>query len=128
MRILGLTFAGSASEHRSEMSLFLRETLRLDQVAVDGVEADLFGLPDGSQFAVASPSGMGDTARSIGFLVDDLDEALVVLSNAGVRVGDTTENAGARYAHFRAPDDHLYELVERKDLAGNPVVRSRIQG
>jgi hypothetical protein len=114
MRILGLTFAGTASQHRSEMSLFLRETLHLEQVAVDGVEADLFSLPDGSQFAVASPGGMGETARSIGFLVDDLDDALIVLANAGVHVGEKTENAGARYAHFRAPDDHLYELVERK--------------
>jgi hypothetical protein len=114
MRILGLTFAGTASEHRDEMSRFLRDVLGLQPVSVDGVEADLFSLPDGSEFAVASPGGMGDTARSIGFLVDNLDDALTVLARAGSQVGVTTENAGARYAHFRAPDNQLYELVERK--------------
>lgn len=115
MRILGLMFAGTASEHREEMSLFVRQVLQLEQIAVDGVEADLFSLPDGSRFAVASPGGMGDTTRSVGFLVDDLDDALTVLSNAGTQIGEATENAESRYAHFRAPDGQLYELIEHKD-------------
>jgi catechol 2,3-dioxygenase-like lactoylglutathione lyase family enzyme len=114
MRILGLTFAGTATDRRGEMSRFLIETLHLQPITVDGVEADLFGLPDGSQFAVASPGGMGATARSIGFLVDDLDQARAELAGAQVQVGPAAENAGARYAHFRAPDGQLYELVESK--------------
>lgn len=117
MRVLGLIFAGSATARRSDMTRFLRETLGLQPVEVGGVEADLFRLPDGSQFAVSSPGGMGETDRAIGFLVDDLDDALTVLSTAGFVPGGVTENARERYAHFRAPDNQLYELVERKNAA-----------
>lgn len=120
MRILGLTFAGSSTPHRPEMARFLRNTLALPVSRVEGVEADLFDLPDGSVFAVASPGGMGDTARSVGFLVDDLDAAGRALREAGVETGPVGENARDRYLHFRAPDGELYELVERKGDAGRP--------
>ena len=97
---------------------FLSDTLSLPLVHVDGVEADLFGLPDGSTFAVASPGGMGDTTRSVGFLVDDLEVAAADLREAGVEVGPMGENTRERYLHFRAPDRELHELVERKvDIA-----------
>jgi glyoxylase I family protein len=77
------------------------------------VEADLFELPDGSSFAVASPGGMGDSARSLGFLVTSLDEAVAVLNAAGIGTDEPTSNDFERYVHFTAPDGHLYELVER---------------
>jgi glyoxylase I family protein len=118
MRILGLTFAGSSTPDRAPMVALLRDTLSMTSASVDGVEADLFELPDGSTFAVASPEGMGDTVRSIGFLVDDLDAAAAVLRDAGVPVGPVGENARDRYLHFRAPDHQLYELVERKSSPG----------
>lgn len=114
MRILGLAFAGTSTPHRSQMAGFLGETLTLPRIRVDGVEADLFELPDGSTFAVASPGGMGDTPRSVGFLVEDLDTAAADLREAGVAVGPISENERERYLHFRAPDCELYELVERK--------------
>ena len=114
MRILGLVFAGTSTPHRSQMADFLGDTLGISRVQVDGVEADLFELPDGSTFAVASPGGMGDTPRSIGFLVEDLDVAAADLREAGVEVGPVSENERERYLHFRAPDRELYELVERK--------------
>jgi catechol 2,3-dioxygenase-like lactoylglutathione lyase family enzyme len=112
MRILGLVFAGTSTPRRSEMINFLSDTLSLPLVQVDGVEADLFGLPDGSIFAVASPGGMGDTTRSVGFLVDDLEAAAADLREAGVEVSPIGENRRERYLHFRAPDSELYELVE----------------
>jgi catechol 2,3-dioxygenase-like lactoylglutathione lyase family enzyme len=112
MRILGLTFAGTATNHRAEMSRFVTETLSLQRVQVGGVEADMFVLPDGSHFAVADPRGMGATTRSIGFAVANLDEAVAELRAAGVDVDEPAENERQRYVHFRAPDDKLYELVE----------------
>jgi catechol 2,3-dioxygenase-like lactoylglutathione lyase family enzyme len=112
VRILGLVFAGTATGARAEMTTFLSETLGLQSVEIDGVEADAFPLPDGSMFAVADPRGMGDTSRSIGFRVDDLDGAIGELRLAGVEVGAVAENAVGRYVHFRAPDGKLYELVE----------------
>jgi len=97
------------------MVRFVRETLGLEQVEVSGVEADLFELPDGARFAVAGPRGMGDTSRSVGFLVESLDQAIAELRAAGVEVGDDVgENDQIRYVHFRAPDGKLYELIEQR--------------
>jgi len=99
------------------MTAFVRDVLSMTPVAIDGVEADVFELPDGSTFAVSSPGGMGRTSRSIGFLVDDLTSAAAVLQAAGHSVGAVSENARERYFHFRGPDQQLYELVERKTEA-----------
>jgi hypothetical protein len=115
MRILGLAFAGTSTSRRTAMTSFLADTLLLPRVDVAGVEADLFELPDGSSFAVSSPGGMGDTPRSLGFLVADLEAAAADLRDAGVEVGPVSENARERYLHFRAPDAQLYELVQRTD-------------
>jgi catechol 2,3-dioxygenase-like lactoylglutathione lyase family enzyme len=106
MRILGLVFAGSSTDRRAEMVRFASDVLGLEPVALAGAEAD------GSWFAVAGPGGMGDTARSIGFLVADLDAAIAELEAAGVEVDAPAANDRHRYVHFRAPDGRLYELVE----------------
>ena len=115
MQILGLTFAGTATTHRAEMTRFL-ETLGLERVAVGGVDADMFALPDGAVFAVADPGRMGETRRSIGFLVDSLEDAISELRAAGVEVDEPAENDRDRYVHFRAPDGALYELVEQRPV------------
>jgi len=99
------------------MAAFARDVLGLQPIQVDGVEADLYTLPDGSHFAVSGPGGMGDTQRSIGFEVDDLDAAVGELRAAGYAVDEPAENAQQRYVHFRAPDGQLYELVEDRSGA-----------
>jgi glyoxylase I family protein len=114
VQILGLTFAGSSSDRRPEMAAFVENVLGVPRTAVAGIEADLFDLPDGSRFAVASAGVMG-TERTIGFLVADVDAALAELRQAGVETDDEiSENAEYRYVHLRAPDGGLYELVERR--------------
>ena len=114
MKIQGIVFAGTGTAYRLEMAAFVRDVLGLSPAHVTGVEADLFDLPDGSSFAVASPQGMGATSRSVGFLVDDIEAAVQELRAAGAHVDDDiTENSRERYVHFRAPDGQLYELVER---------------
>jgi catechol 2,3-dioxygenase-like lactoylglutathione lyase family enzyme len=112
VRLLGLVFVGTATENREEMVEFVRATLGLERVEDSGVEADLFELPDGSRVAVAGTGSMGETSRSIGFLVSSLDDAVTELQAAGVEVDSPAENERHRYVHFRAPDGHLYELVE----------------
>ena len=112
MRILGLVFAGTATEQRAEMAVFVQDILGLRRAQVGGVETDLYVLPDGSHFAVADPRGMGDADRSIGFRVEHLDDSIVELRAAGIAVDDPAENDRQRYVHFRAPDGNLYELVE----------------
>ena len=113
MRILGICFAGTSTLHRPAMAHFVTEVLELPRRHVEGVEADLFGLPDGSSFAVASPGGMGESARSVGFLVASLDDAVAELNAIGIETDAPSSNARERYVHFTAPDGHLYELVER---------------
>ena len=119
MDVQGIVFAGTGTAARQEMAAFVRDVLGLVPAHVAGVEADLFDLPDGSSFAVASPLGMGATGRSIGFLVTDLAQAVRELRDAGAEVdGDVSANARERYVHFRAPDGQLYELVERRSRGG----------
>jgi glyoxylase I family protein len=121
MDIQGIVFAGTGTQNRLQMATFVREVLGLASATVAGVEADLFDLPDGSSFAVASPQGMGTTDRSLGFLVGDIEEAVRELRAAGAPVDDDISgNARERYVHFRAPDGHLYELVERRPGAPQP--------
>lgn len=115
MDVQGIVFAGTGTSARSQMSTFVRDVLGLLPTQVAGVEADLFNLPDGSSFAVASAGGMGETDRSIGFLVGDIEAAICELRAAGSEVDEEVSgNARERYVHFRAPDGHLYELVERR--------------
>ncbi len=113
MKLLGICFGGTSTGQRLPMTQFVGQVLGLPQIHVDGVEADLFKFPDGSSFAIASPGGMGESARSLGFLVANLDEAIAELDAAGVTTDAPASNAVERYVHFTAPDGHLYELVER---------------
>ncbi len=96
------------------MSEFIRDVLGVPPHQVEGVEADLFKLPDGSSFAVASPGGMGESDRSLGFLVESLDDAVAELAAAGVTTDAPATNEIDRYVHFTAPDGQLYELIERR--------------
>lgn len=115
MDVQGIVFAGTGTTERAQMTAFVRDVLGLAPASVDGVEADLFDLPDGSSFAVASPWGMGETERTLGFLVADVEGAAEELRAAGVSVDEEiSDNARDRYVHFRAPDGQLYELVERR--------------
>jgi catechol 2,3-dioxygenase-like lactoylglutathione lyase family enzyme len=113
VEILGLVFAGTATDRRPEMAEFVRDVLGLPAVEVAGASADMFELPDGSRFAISGPREMGETSRTIGFLVADLDVALADLRAAGAWTDAPTANELYRYAHFRAPDGRLYELVEQ---------------
>jgi catechol 2,3-dioxygenase-like lactoylglutathione lyase family enzyme len=60
-------------------------------------------------------SGDGDEGaeRTVGFLVDDVELVATELRAAGIATDDeVSSSARERYIHFRAPDGHLYELVE----------------
>lgn len=121
MNIQGIVFAGTGTAARAQMTAFTRDVLGLAPSRVTGVEADLFDLPDGSSFAVASPQGMGATDRSVGFLVQDIDQAVRELRAGGTIVDEEISgNDRERYVHFRAPDGHLYELIERRPGAALP--------
>jgi catechol 2,3-dioxygenase-like lactoylglutathione lyase family enzyme len=110
--VLGLGFAATATLRPEQTAEFFERVVGLTRGEVQGVEAELFVLPDGASFAVTSPRGIPG-GRSIGFLVPDLDRASERLRASGVDVGPTYTNARERYLHFTAPDGETYELVER---------------
>jgi glyoxylase I family protein len=116
MRIKGITFVGTRTDARPAMAQFMRDVLGLTAMpAVDGMDADLFSMRDGSSFAVTPGVAPTEDDRTVGFLVDDLDDARRVLLASGVEVDDEISvNAQFRYLHFRAPDGHLYELLEER--------------
>jgi glyoxylase I family protein len=112
VKVTGLVFVGTRTRARVTMARFVRDVLGLAPTDVSGIDADLFELPDGSTFAVATadePNG----ERTVGFQVQDLDSAIIELRAADVEVDNTiAANERFRYVHFRAPDGRLYELVE----------------
>jgi 4-hydroxyphenylpyruvate dioxygenase and related hemolysins len=121
MKVLGLSFAGSATPAHQQLSQFLTEVFGLTPTRLDGNSADFFLLGDGSYFAVSAPGEMGQTHRSVGFEVDDLDAALAQLRSHGIQTDDQpSANSELRYAHFVAPDGRLYELVERVRPLSHP--------
>jgi catechol 2,3-dioxygenase-like lactoylglutathione lyase family enzyme len=122
MRVRGLTFVGTSTDARERMAALVHDVLGLPSVPVEGSGHDFFALPDGSTFAIGPSDGTGAAAgdsRTIGFLVDDIDEAAAELRAAGVPTDDEVSvNARYRYTHFRAPDGHVYELVEQVQPPG----------
>ena len=113
MEILGLTFVGTRTGKRAEMDQFVAGVLGLSPRHVEGMDAEVFSLPDGSSFAVTSPDGPDDTERTVGFLVADVISAARELEGAGITTdAEVSRSSTQRYIHFRAPDGHLYELVE----------------
>ncbi len=63
MQINGITFVGTRTGARSDMARFVRDVLGLAPVQVDGIDAEVFAMPDGSSFAVTSPDAPDDTGR-----------------------------------------------------------------
>ena len=119
MRVRGLTFVGTSTDARERMAALVRDVLGLPSVPVEGSGHEFFALPDGSTFAIGPSDGVGGDGRIVGFLVDDVDLAAAELRAAGVPTDDdVAANARYRYAHFRAPDGHVYELVEHIDPPG----------
>jgi len=116
MRVTGITFVGTRTGARPAMSDFLRDVLGLSHSEpTAGMDADVFDLPDGSSFAVASVISPDEPERTVGFSVDDIDSARSALEAAGVWVDDeVSENERFLYLHFRAPDGRLYELVQER--------------
>jgi glyoxylase I family protein len=57
MEILGLVFAGSATDRRPAMASFAREVLGLEPATLEAVDADLFALPRARRQALRARAG-----------------------------------------------------------------------
>jgi catechol 2,3-dioxygenase-like lactoylglutathione lyase family enzyme len=110
VRVRGICFVGTRTPQAEAMAAFARDVLGL--APADGDGAAFFALADGSRFAVQATEELDPAERTVGFLVDDVAAAVAELAAAGVPVGEVESSGVQRYAHFRAPDGRLYELVE----------------
>ena len=102
MRVKGLTFVGTSTGEWERMAELVHDVLGLAPVPVEGSEHSFFALPDGSTFAVGLSDGTGAAghdSRTIGFLVDDVDEAAVELRAAGVPTDDEV-SVNSRYRYI----------------------------
>ena len=116
MRITGITFVGTRTDVRPAMSRFVREVLGLTAApAVDGMDADLF--VDARRLVVRGDARRrADRGRPHGRVPRGRPRRRRrVLLASGVEVDEEiSTNARFRYLHFRAPDGHLYELLEER--------------
>ena len=88
MRVRGLTFVGTSTAARERMAALVRDVLGLPSVPVEGSGHDFFALPDGSTFAIGPSDGAGAAGgdgRTVGFLVDDVDQAAPIRPLPGPR-------------------------------------------
>lgn len=46
MEVSGITFVGTRTQHRAEMATFVRDLLGLAPAGLEGVDAEVFALPD----------------------------------------------------------------------------------
>jgi catechol 2,3-dioxygenase-like lactoylglutathione lyase family enzyme len=108
----------------------LGDVLRLP-VGLEQPDARVFDLPDGSAFEIFKAS---DSAHAFfehpvaALLVDDVREVRAHMESAGIEfIGEVHDGAESSWAtvwsHFRAPDGHVYGLVQRPAMhaAGAPV-------
>ena len=123
VKIYGIKWVGSRTEHFAEMREFVSETLGLT-MTLDQENAAVFGFPDGSAFEVFKPT---DSEHSFfdhpvpGIIVDDVYEARRELEAKGVvfigEVHDGLDTSwGTAWSHFTAPDGHTYVLISRPAL------------
>jgi catechol 2,3-dioxygenase-like lactoylglutathione lyase family enzyme len=115
MQVLRLCWVGTrSSDHRGTVEFF-KNVLGL-AVIDDPGDFTVLAVPDGSTveiFGPTSPYNAHLTSPVAGFEVADLTLAETELQAAGTEIVlPITGGAERRWLHFRAPDGHLYELVE----------------
>jgi catechol 2,3-dioxygenase-like lactoylglutathione lyase family enzyme len=115
MQVLGLVWLGTRTSEYAATVGFFRDVLGL---RVQSSEPDfaVLEVPDGATVEVFGPDSQYNrhfTHPVAGFLVADLESAVAELRAAGVEIPLPVQHGGPRsWAHFRAPDGFVYELVE----------------
>ncbi|HEV2310569.1 MAG TPA: VOC family protein [Acidimicrobiia bacterium] len=111
----GIVWAGTRTTAYAAMTTFAGDTLGLRVVEeTDGMT--VYELADGDRFEVFDATGAEGAsyfdAPVVGFLVDDVAAAAAELEAAGVELlGPVADVGESAWAHFRAPDGHVYELA-----------------
>jgi catechol 2,3-dioxygenase-like lactoylglutathione lyase family enzyme len=117
--VRALGWAGTRTERFADTVAFFRDVLGL-QVVHDVAHQVVFALPDGALVEVFGPGDPDHdhfaTGPVVGFLVDDVAAARAHLEKAGVELLGPLHHGpapGEAWAHFRAPDGNVYEVMSR---------------
>ncbi|HEV2036065.1 MAG TPA: VOC family protein [Candidatus Dormibacteraeota bacterium] len=116
MKVERLGWLGTRTEHIAAMKRFYAQTLGLQSV-IDEPNFAAFRLPDGAFVELFGPEdaehGHFTTGPVVGLVVRNIESAVEELKRAGVAIihRGQVEN-GSAWAHFRAPDGNIYELVQ----------------
>jgi hypothetical protein len=120
MRIKGIVWLGTRTEQFDEMREFLVEITGVTPRDDPGLA--VFDLASGDRIEVFEPAAGPDymDAPLVGFLVDDVAAARAELESRGIELlGPIRSGFNSSWAHFRAPDGHVYELSALPDHPAN---------
>ena len=115
MHVLSLHWLGTRTERHDETVAFFRDVLGLP---VSHAETDftVLDMPGGATVEVFGPHSSWNrhlTSPVAGFLVGDLAQAEAELRAAGAEIVlPRSGGEGRAWLHFRAPDGHVYEVLE----------------
>ena len=115
VKIIRLSWVGTRTVQFDASVAFFRDVLQL-AVLSDPGDFTVFAVPDGSTVEVFGPKSSYNehlTAPTVGFQVDNLAAADEELRTAGIEIVlPITGGEDRVWLHFRAPDGHVYELLE----------------
>ena len=115
MKIIRLCWVGTRTARFESTVSFFRDVLRLPVLTNPG-DFTVFAVPDGSTVEVFGPQSAYNehlTVPTVGFEVENLAAADEELRAAGVEIVLPITGGDERvWLHFRAPDGHVYELLE----------------
>lgn len=119
MKIKGIIWLGTRTDHFAQMTAFCRDLLGLQQTLLEPGFA-IFDMPNGDRLEVFGPDQQLNTFMThpvAGFLVDDIAAARAELEAAGIEFIGPIEGDSDDYkwTHFRAPDGFVYELTYSRD-------------
>lgn len=116
MKIHGIVWLGTRTDHFEEMVGFARDVLGLKPI-LRKHDFAVFDCPNQDRFEIFGPSDTEHTfmrAPVAGFLVDDVEAARIEMEAHGIEfIGPVQRYRGYAWSHFRAPDGHVYELSSR---------------
>lgn len=118
MRVRGISWVGVKTDSYQQMRDFFADVAGL---AIDHEQPDfaVFRFPDGDKLEIFGPDADDPPEQFArekvvaSLLVDDMDVAIDVLVEAGIKLIGAKQVGGDCYSwqHFRAPDGKVFELV-----------------
>jgi predicted enzyme related to lactoylglutathione lyase len=115
MRVHGVVWAGTRTDAFEETFAFFRDILGIE-LSLLGPDFAFSRMPNTSQLEIFGPRDGAHDHFTTGpvpeFLVDNIEDALGELRDAGVEiVGEPVVEDGNGWVHFRAPDGYVYGLT-----------------